>query len=178
MPRPRVALGAGRLHVDPGGEAGRIHLFRRGCEEDVDARLCGDLLVARRHARVSGEVRLLVELRRVDEERRDHDVVLGTGTLEERNVARVQSPHRRHQADLAFEPKLGDGARDLHVASSAVEAAMAARCASTVDQSPRSIGPVSSNPFSIVRRMSGSSASVGAPALSKRSDAARWSVTR
>ena len=44
-------------------------------------------------------------------------------------------------------------------------------------QSPRSIGPVSSKPFSIVRRISGSSAS-GAPPPPRRPDATRWSVTR
>jgi hypothetical protein len=54
---------------------------------------------------------------------------------------------------------------------------IAARCASTVAQSPREIGPVSSKPFSIVARSSGSSASGGAPADSKSRDAARWSAT-
>ena len=52
------------------------------------------------------------------------------------------------------------------------------RGVATVSQSPRAIGPVSSKPFSIVRRMSGTSASGGAPAASRSEPAARRSVTR
>ena len=40
------------------------------------------------------------------------------------------------------------------------------------------VGPGGANPFSIVRRMSGSSAAGGAPAAAKSSAAAEWSVTR
>ena len=57
------------------------------------------------------------------------------------------------------------------------DARIARRFASTVSQSPRSAGPVSSKPFSIVRCMSGTSASAGAPAASTSAAAARWSAT-
>jgi len=56
-----------------------------------------------------------------------------------------------------------------------LDGAWAAVTAETDDA--REIGPVSSKPFSIVRRISGSSASGGAPAASNNSDAARCSVT-
>ena len=55
---------------------------------------------------------------------------------------------------------------------------MTARCRETVSQSPRAMGPVSSNPLSTTPRMSGSSASGGAPAASRSDPAAARSVTR
>ncbi len=98
-------------------------------------------------------------------------------------MSRVQPAERRHQADEAsadrFElaPDVGDRADDPHASAFVVSASsvyiasssgrsrrIAATCASTVAQSPREIGPVSSKPFSIVRRISGSSACGGAPA--------------
>ena len=59
--------------------------------------------------------------------------------------------------------RAGEGLVEVRRAPGA-RAWIAARCASTVAQSPRAIGPVSSKSFSIVRRISGSSASGGAPA--------------
>ena len=67
-------------------------------------RRLGDRRVARLVARVRGEIGLLVELRRIDEERRDDGLVLGACGAEERAVAVVQRAHRRHEPDLAGEP--------------------------------------------------------------------------
>ena len=81
---------------------------------------------------------------------------------------------------LFVNPAQFDDPRDLGVYPRDPERdeRIAATCASTVSQSPRAIGPVSSKPFSIVRRISGSSASGGAPAASSSEPAARRSVTR
>ena len=57
--------------------------------------------------------------------------------------------------------------------SSGRSARMTARCRSTVSQSPRAIGPVSSKCVSTTPRMSGSSASGGAPAASSSEPAGR-----
>ena len=69
-------------------------------------------------------------------------------------MARVASRRRASVERLELRPRLADRAPGAR---------------STVAQSPREIGPVSSKPFSIVRRISGSSASGGAPAASKSS---------
>ena len=61
--------------------------------------------------------------------------------------------------------------------ASAARASSAARCASTVEVSPRAIGPVSWKPFSMVRVMSGTSASAGTPASPTRRAATRSSAS-
>ena len=189
-PRPPVSPG-----VDPGREAGRIHLV------DASARTRRRRLRPRRaRGRAPRRAdtrrgRRLVELRRVDEQRHDDDVPFsGARRAEERDVAVVERAHRRDEPTVvrAARLQLGDRADDLHgdrqpsrrrASRRAARARDArrgspARCASTVAQSPRAIGPVSSKPFSIVRRISGTSASAGAPAASSSSAAARCSVTR
>src|SRR5205085_10178647 len=112
-----------------------------------------------------GEVVAGVELRGVDEEAHDDEVVLVARGAEQRDVAAVVGAHRRHEADLAFTrggergAELAGGADEPHRAvasastsysgsSSGRVARIARRCASTVPQSPRSIGPVSSKPLS------------------------------
>ena len=108
------------LDVDPGAEAGGIHLVGARREQHVDAFLLRDLRVALLVARVRGEVGRVVELRRVHEERGDDDVVLRARGPEERAVAVVQRAHRRHEPDDAGELELGDRPHDLHVASASV----------------------------------------------------------
>ena len=87
------------------------------------------------------------------------------------------TPRARDRRGRERAPDFGDGADD---SSSAVASASAryigsrsgsrggcaARCASTVAVSPRAIGPVRSKSLSMVRRISGTSASGGAPAAS------------
>src|SRR5206468_7035690 len=142
-------------------------------------------------AGIAREVVPGLELRLVDEEAHHDAVALGARGLEQRHVAGVQRAHRRHETDRSLGREgglqLGDSADGLHglVASasaryigsrSGASSWMARTWASTVVTSPRAIGPVSSKPFSIVRVMSGTSASGGAPAASKRRVAARCRV--
>src|SRR5581483_6406047 len=186
----RVALHAprGPLHVDPGLVPLRVELAGGGREQHVDALLRRDRDVGRLVARVAAEVGLVVELRRVDEEAGDHRVALGAGGTEQCDVAGVVGAHRRDEADagraLERRARLRDHARDPHGAvasastryigsSSGWASCSAPMWASTTDQSPREIGPVSSKPFSIVRVISGTSASGGAPASSNSRAAVR-----
>src|SRR5262249_3003712 len=182
--------------VDPGRIPLGVQLLGGGREQDVDALAPGYDSVVRLVARVGGEVAGGVELRRVDEEAGDHELALGARGAEEGDMAGGEGAHGRDEPDLARTGKrlarLGDRPHRPHPASSAVASAsvlysgssagsrsrMTARCASTVAQSPREIGPVSSKPFSIVRRMSGTSASGGAPAAAGSSAAASCSGTR
>jgi len=70
----RLPLGSSLVGLDPGGEARRIQLVRR--EDDVDSLGLGELEIARLVPGIRVEIRLLVELRRIDEQRRDDSVVL------------------------------------------------------------------------------------------------------
>ena len=47
------------------------------------------------------------ELQRVDEDRGGHDVAVGPGALDQRDVAVVEVAHGRHQTDGAARPPLG-----------------------------------------------------------------------
>ena len=129
MPGAGVALqpGRGLLDLDPRLEAGGVHLLERRREEEVDARSGREARVARLVPRVRPEIGLVVELGRVDEERRDDRVVLGTGGPEEREMTVVEGAHRRHEADAAAAGErrthLVDRADRPHVASTTVAAA-------------------------------------------------------
>jgi hypothetical protein len=106
--------------VDPGLEAGRVHLIGARCEDDVDAFLLRELEVALLVARVAGEVAALGELSRVDEQAHDDGLVLGPRGPEEREVAAVQRTHGRHEPDrpgarrLENRPDVLDRPRDVH----------------------------------------------------------------
>src|SRR5262245_15128253 len=178
--------------LDPGLEARRIQLLGGRGEEDIDAGFFGEGGVALLFARICSEIFARPELGRVDEQAGDDDLVFLAGGAEEREMALVKGAHRRHETERRSarrEVKLPDRPDDPHgrVASarrsysgsrSGRVERIASRCASTVSQSPRSIGPVSSKPFSIVRCISGTSASGGAPAAWMRSEATLCSVTR
>src|SRR5689334_12064295 len=180
------------LGLYPGLEARRIQLLGGRDEEDVDAGFFREGGVAFLVARVRSEIFARPELGRVDEQAGDDDLVFLAGGTEEREMALVKGTHRRHETEgpsARREVKLPDRPNDPHgrVASARTSYSgsrsgrverIASRCASTVSQSPRSIGPVSSKPFSIVRCISGTSASGGAPAARKRSEATLWRVTR
>src|SRR5439155_24593118 len=178
--------------VDPRLVAPRIQLFGARDEQDVDAGVLRDACVALLIARVAGEVLVRSELGGIDEDARDDGVAFTTRRLQQRDVPRVQRAHRRDEADdavAADAAQLHDRAHGLHAfvtsastryigSSSGASSWIARTCESTVSQSPRAIGPVSSKPFSIVRVISGTSASGGAPAASRSGDPARCSVTR
>ena len=124
--------------------------------------------------RVAGEIGRIAELARVDEDARDHDVGGARARPKERGMPRMKCAHRRHERDGRERPRsgcsalpdVGDRAERLHgrvtcararynASRSGADSRIAARCASTVAQSPRAMGPVSSKPLSIVRRISG-----------------------
>ena len=106
--------------VDPGLEAGRVHLLRRGREDDVDARLLGELEVTRLVAGVAAEIHGRRELGGVHEEAHDGGVALGARGGEQREVAGVQRAHRGDEADGAGAARRERGAHvrdrpgDLH----------------------------------------------------------------
>ncbi len=106
--------------VDPGLEAGRVHLLRGGREDDVDARLLGELEVARLVSRVAAEINGSRELGRVHEEAHDDGVALGARGGEQREVAGMQRAHRGDEADGAVAARRERGAHlrdrpgDLH----------------------------------------------------------------
>ena len=155
------AFGRAR-RLDPRCEPGRVQLLRAGREQDVDPfgfRMGGVTLGI---TRIRLEIGALRELRRVDEQRGDQHVAFGSRGPEERAVPCVQRTHRRHEPhdSVPREIEVGDRADDLHervtstsasYAGSNPEPRSASRWRSTVSQSPRAIGPVSSKPFSIVR---------------------------
>jgi hypothetical protein len=90
------------LDVDPGLEARRVDLLERRHVEDVHACVLGQRCVALLAARVSVEVFALRELRRVDEQAHDDDVVLGAGRPKQREMSFMEGAHRRHEPEGAF----------------------------------------------------------------------------
>ena len=156
-------------HVDPRLVPGRVHLGGGRREDDVDAGRARDLEVARLVARVAVQVGRLAELRRVDEEAHDDGVARRARRVEQRPVALVERAHRRDETDpprragrrapRGRRRSCGRRSRRCSVraaswavsaarasyagSSSGAASAIAARCRSTVSQSPRSIGPVS-----------------------------------
>jgi hypothetical protein len=108
--------------ADGGGEAVGVDLLDRRREEQVGARLRGELGVAGLVAGVAGEVRGLVELGRVDEQRHHDDVAGGAGGADEAEVALVQRAHGRYEPDRALRAagvaqrgaQVGDGADGPH----------------------------------------------------------------
>ena len=70
-------------------------------DEAKDAAEAAGLGVAGLVARVGLEVRGLVELGGVDEQRDDDDVAVGAGGADQAEVALVEGAHRWHEADRA-----------------------------------------------------------------------------
>ena len=99
MVGPELALEAPAelADVDPGREAFRVHLRSGRREEDVDARLLGELRVALLVSRVAVEVLVRAELRRIHEQARNDDVVLLACRGEQRQVTGVERAHRRNE---------------------------------------------------------------------------------
>ena len=107
----------------PGLVARGIELLRRGSEQQVDTFLLGHARIALLVAWVAPEILAGAELRRVDEEADDDDLVLCPGGAEERQVPLVERAHRGNEADLAAAAELGAHLLDrpdrLHRAASA-----------------------------------------------------------
>ena len=169
--------------LDPRPEARRVQLFRRRGEDDVDAGAFGER--RGRVARRAGSARS----RRPDENCASLTKRLMTTWsfsrargLEQRHVSGVERAHRRDEADVpsaraarisaivrtTFMARVASASATYIGSRSGASSWIARTCASTVSQSPRAIGPVRSKPFSIVRVISGTSASGGAPAASNR----------
>ncbi len=87
------------LGLDPGRESGRVQLVRCRREQEVDARGRRECRVAVEIAWIPVEIRSVAELRRVDEQARDHETALGARGAEQRGVSLVQGTHRRHEAE-------------------------------------------------------------------------------
>jgi hypothetical protein len=107
------------LDLDPGLEAGRVHLLEGRREEDVDAVLLREARVAVLVPRITGEVLAGDELGGVDEQARNDLVVLLACGAEEGEVAFVEGAHRGDEPDRAGRggaevAQLGRGADDDH----------------------------------------------------------------
>jgi hypothetical protein len=127
---PRSALGPLQHLGEPADadrrvESRRVDLRDVGSEQRVDAEPGGDHRIALLAARVAGEIRRLLELRRVDEERDDHVVAVLARRAHQRLMAAVKGAHRRHQRDAAarsaggrdVRANLGDRAQRPHRAA-------------------------------------------------------------
>ena len=130
MPRPEGSLQnrAELGHVDPRLEAGGVHLLHAGSEDEVDTGVGRRGQVARLVARILGEVAVVGELGRVDEQAHDDGRALRPGRLQQRDVPGVQCAHRRDEADRAFagglerRANLGDRAADSHATATVASA--------------------------------------------------------
>ena len=186
------------LDVDPGLEAGRVDLApaaaRRGRRRPRPPRAPASRASSRGYAARSAPSSNCAGLTK----RLTTTMSFSArAAADQRLVAGVQRPHRRDEADRAaarreVAPQLRDASgpcsqqrlRRLGQRRRTSARAPAARRGSRRRGRRRSpsrrarSGPVSSKPFSIVRRISGSSASGGAPAASSSEPAARRSVTR
>src|SRR5215213_9961704 len=186
----------GSPHLNGGRISWRIDFFHRRDEHRIDSCRRRNLQVPCLVTRICGEVGQLVELAGIDEDGSDHVTAFGPRRGEQGDMPLMQCAHRWHEADEAparQRPRvvadLSDRSKPLHGrvwsararymrSSSGACWRIAARCASMVCQSPRAIGPVSSNPFSMVRCISGIRAAGGAPAVCSSREAARYNVTR
>ena len=117
MAGPVLALeplgGAGR--IDPRREAGRVELVGGRREEEVDAGVGRDALVAPRGRAGRRRAAPGCELRRVDEQARDDDVALGARGVEQRDVPGVERAHRGHEPDRARPAAASRAARSSRI---------------------------------------------------------------
>ena len=80
--------------------AGRVDRLHGRQEEQVAAGFVEHPGVALRLPGVAVEILAGPELRRVDEDRDDHERAAPAGDLDEREVPRVERSHGRHETDL------------------------------------------------------------------------------
>jgi hypothetical protein len=93
----------------PGLEARRVDLFCRGQKQRGDTLAREKLRVPHVVAGVAFEVASRVELDRIHEDRGDDRSGAPAGLAYERQVAGVESPHRRNEADRAAGATLAVG---------------------------------------------------------------------
>jgi hypothetical protein len=116
---PALKHAAELLDLDPRLEILRVELVGRRRKEDVDSRPMRELRVPRLVPWIAGEILVLVELRRVDEEADDHEVALVARGPDQREMALVKGPHRRDETDRPLPVgqrslQRGDGGSLLH----------------------------------------------------------------
>ena len=95
-------------------EAGSVHLVRRRCEDHIHTHLpaCFRIGIERLWVRI--EILVGAELRRVDEDADDDEIARGPRGFDQRQMPRVQSSHRRHEADASLGVACGrHGVTDL-----------------------------------------------------------------
>ncbi len=85
--------------LDRGGKAGRVHRRDGRDENQIDARLLESGEIGRLAARIGGEILRWRELLGVDKERGDDPVAPAARGMHQRQVPRMDRPHRRHQPD-------------------------------------------------------------------------------
>src|SRR5262245_65511207 len=112
MPWPRCPLQhvLQALYLDEGGEAFRIDLLDQRREDEINAEITADFLVALKWPRITAQVFLRAKLCRIDEDRHDNESAIVSSRTDERSMALVQRSHRRHQANhLAGRTSSGNG---------------------------------------------------------------------
>ena len=111
------------LDVDPHGRPIGIEFLGLRRPDDVDTGLAAGGEVVLHDPGIALEVLRIIELGRVHEDRHDDAIRVRASGLDEREMARVERTHRRHEADapsggtLGVRPRLefGSGGDDLHV---------------------------------------------------------------
>lgn len=88
-----------RLDLHECAKTGWIKAFHLGSEHQVDAGLPAKGQVFFQRPRVTREVLVRSELRRVDEDGHDDETALAPGRLDQAGMPRVKGPHRRYAAN-------------------------------------------------------------------------------
>ena len=112
--RRALELAGQALDRDAGGVVGRVEGADVGQEADVDLGVLDEREVAAWSRTPGSPSSSGRERVRVDEARDDDAAVLGAGAPHERQLAVVEHPHRRHEADaVAGDPALEDRVAQL-----------------------------------------------------------------
>ena len=95
--------------LDMGLKTRRVHLGGSRGVDGVDTSCSTGLEVAVDRTRVPVEIGRLVELERIHEDRHDDPIAAFADRVDERQMAAVQRPHRRHDADAFALDTSGSG---------------------------------------------------------------------
>src|SRR5207237_9360619 len=85
--------------LDVSAEARWVHFCLSRREDEIDALSAANLQVFLQWSWIARQVLVRPELRRVDENANDNEPGLGPSGPDQADVAGVQRPHRRHEAD-------------------------------------------------------------------------------
>src|SRR5262245_57271476 len=91
--------GGERADVNESCKARRINLGSAGHENYVHTILTTLFKVRFKCPRISGEVLVRTELRRIHKDGDDHVIAFGPGASDQRSVPGVQGAHRGHESD-------------------------------------------------------------------------------